>query len=340
MDDGELQRRLRTVMEAQQPVEEWIAGAHALALLHGALQTGILDAVRTPRSAVAIADACGIDPGRAADVCAALAAHGVMRREGDAYRLADGFALLTSSEPLLPLGRMVARAVATAHLFETLPRTGATYTASSEDLLAFAQGDSPDPASPLRPVLTFLNPPEFRPVFEAGGRCLELGCGVGGAICTILNTYPRVTAVGVELRAELLDVARRRAAALGVADRVEWRHGDARDVTDEAAFDRVAWSQYYFPAETRAATLAAAYRALKPGGHFLVSMLPDPPAATDGLSSADRSYALTRLLYRAWGVPIRAPDELRAEIESAGFAFVRFIGNPPRRRLLAQRPPA
>lgn len=96
MDDEDLQRRLRTVTAARQPVEEWIAGAHALALLHGALQAGILDAVRTPRSAVAIADACGIDPERAADVCVALAAHGVVRREGDAYRLTDDVALLTS----------------------------------------------------------------------------------------------------------------------------------------------------------------------------------------------------------------------------------------------------
>jgi SAM-dependent methyltransferase len=341
MDDEDLQRRLRMVTAAQLPVEGWIAGAHALALLHGALQAGMLDAMRTPRSAIAVAEACGIDPERAADICVALAAHGVVRQDGDAYRLTDDFALLMSSDPVRPLSRVVARAVAEAHRFETLPRTDVSYAASSPaELLAFAQGDSPDPASPLRPVLSFINPPEFRAPFEAGARCLELGCGIGGALCAILTTFPRVTAVGVELRAELLDVARRRAEALGVADRVEWRHGDARDVTDEAAFDRVSWSQYYFPAETRAATLAAAFRALKPGGHLLVSMLPDPPAATDGQSPADRAYALSRVLYRAWDVPIRTPDELRAEVEAAGFAFVRFIGNPPRRRLLARRPPA
>ena len=150
-----------------------------------------------------------------------------------------------------------------------------------------------------------------------------------------------MTAVGVELDADLLAVARQRAAALGVAERAEWRHGDARDIADEAAFDTLAWSQYYFPAETRAATLAAAYRALKPGGYLLASMLNDPPADDAELHGpAGRTYTLTRLLYRAWGVPIRTADELRAEVEAAGFAFVRIIESPQRRRLLARRPPA
>ena len=147
-----------------------------------------------------------------------------------------------------------------------------------------------------------------------------------------------MTAVGVELDAELLDVARQRAEALGVADRAEWRHGDARDLADEAAFDTLAWSQYYFPADTRPATLAAAFRALKPGGYLMASLLDDPPPDAESRGPAGRAYALTRLLYHAWGVPVRTTDELRAEVEAAGFAFVRIAGSPRRRRLLAQRP--
>jgi hypothetical protein len=167
MENEELRQRLRAVAAAMRPVEEWIAGAHALALLHGALQAGILDAFRTPRSVAAVAEICGIDPGRTADVCAALEAHDVLRRDGESYCLAEEFAVLMSPEPLLPLARVAARAVATAHLFEMLPGALPTYNALSQaERLACAQDDSVDPASPLRPMLSFLDLPELRHVYD------------------------------------------------------------------------------------------------------------------------------------------------------------------------------
>ena len=335
-------QRMQALAAAQQPILGWIAGARALAVLSAALEGGILEAVRTPRTVAAIAEACGIAPDRVADICAVLEAHEILDRVGGAYRLADSFALLTSSEAIMPLNATVARGVAEAHLLEAIAQPGHAHAQiSPRDLLAMAQGDSVNPMSPLRRGLTFLAQPELQHLFGVGARHLELGCGVGGGILSILNTYPNVTAVGVELEADLLAVARRRAESLGVADRVEWRHGDARDIDDEAAFDTLAWSQYYFPADTRAATLAGAFRALKPGGYLLASMLPDPPLSeSDRKGPAGRAYATMRLMYGAWGIPVRTSDELRAEVEGSGFMFVRILQSPQRGRLLARRPPA
>ena len=320
MESDNPQQRMQALAAALQPVREWIAGAQALALLQGALQAGIVEAARIPRTLGEIAEECGIASERAADVCAALEAHGVLARIDGRYQLADAFALLASPESLIPLGATVARGVAEAHLLETIARPDHAYARSaSTDLRAFARGDSVNPSSPLRHGLTFLAQPELQRLFARGARHLELGCGVGGGILSILNTNPNVTAVGVELEAGLLAVARTRAEALGVTDRVEWRHGDARDIADEAAFDRVAWSQYYFPADTRAATLEAAYRALKPGGYLLASMLPDPPPSdAEANGPVARAYAITRLMYGAWGIPVRTANELRAEAEQVG----------------------
>jgi SAM-dependent methyltransferase len=227
-------------------------------------------------------------------------------------------------------------------MLTTVVLPGASYAnLSPDEMLAFARGDSVNPASPLRYGLSFLSHPDLQRIYAAGARHLELGCGVGGNLLTLLNTYPLITAVGVELDAALLKVARQRAAELGVADRVEWRQGDARDIADEATFDTLAWSQYYFPAESRAATLAAAFRALKPGGYLLSSMLPAPPASEEErIGPAGRVYAITRLLYGSWGVPVRDEAELRAAVEAAGFTFVQFLESPQRRRLLARRSPA
>jgi hypothetical protein len=110
MDREAVQRRMRASGAARAPVAAWIAGAHALAILHSALQVGLLDAARTPRTPAEIAAAIGTTPGLAADLCAALAAHGILDRDGESYRLSEGFALLTSPDQVMPLPAMVARA--------------------------------------------------------------------------------------------------------------------------------------------------------------------------------------------------------------------------------------
>jgi hypothetical protein len=50
-----------------------------------------------------------------------------------------------------------------------------------------------------------------------GGRHLELGCGVGNVLLSLLVAYPGLTAVGVELDPVTLAETRRRAQLLGVA---------------------------------------------------------------------------------------------------------------------------
>ena len=144
MEQTDPQERMRALAVARRPVEEWIAGAHALALLHGALQAGILEAARTPSSPAAIAAACGLAPEQAVDLCAALEAHGVLRRQGNTYQLADAFALLASPESPRPLPASVAGAVAEARLLEAAARPGQVDAAlPPADRLALAQGATP-----------------------------------------------------------------------------------------------------------------------------------------------------------------------------------------------------
>jgi hypothetical protein len=74
---------------------------------------------------------------------------------------------------------------------------------------------------------------------------------------------------------------------------------DAADLTDQAAFDHVRWSQFFFPA---------------PG---------TPPHEV-------RAAARNRLLFAAWGVPVRSADELGAEVTAAGFQVLQALALPPR----------
>ncbi len=68
---------------------------------------------------------------------------------------------------------------------------------------------------------------------EAGTRVLDLGSGSGEMLCTWARDYG-ITGVGIDLSQLFSQQAKRRAEELGVADRVEFIHGDAAGyVADE-----------------------------------------------------------------------------------------------------------
>ena len=121
-------------------------------------------------------------------------------------------------------------------------------------------------------------PPAVRERFRDDDRILELGCGVAGQLLCTLRAFPGATAVGVERSADLAAEARRRSQALGVADRLDVIVGDAATVRLEGEFDVVAWSQFFFPSESRAGALATAYAALRPGGLIVAPLLAHDPS--------------------------------------------------------------
>lgn len=71
---------------------------------------------------------------------------------------------------------------------------------------------------------------------KPGQRVLDIGCGWGG-MALYLAMAEDVEVTGVTLSEEQLTIARARAEALGVADRVKFELRDYRDVTEK--FDRV-----------------------------------------------------------------------------------------------------
>lgn len=71
---------------------------------------------------------------------------------------------------------------------------------------------------------------------KPGMKVLDIGCGWGG-LSLYLNRVADVDVLGVTLSTEQLELARERAAAAGVADRVKFELMDYRDVT--GTFDRI-----------------------------------------------------------------------------------------------------
>lgn len=106
---------------------------------------------------------------------------------------------------------------------------------------------------------------------ERGGVILDLACGSGRhAIELAKRGY---TAVGYDLSVSQLARASERAQASGV--QVSFLQGDMREMAFEQMFDGVVcWNASfgYFEEEKNIAVLRNAYRALKPGGSFLLDI--------------------------------------------------------------------
>ncbi|MGI8688583.1 MAG: SAM-dependent methyltransferase [Thermomicrobiales bacterium] len=346
-DPAALQEEIGAYWAAKTVVSAWNAGAQAIALLRAALSSGVLDALRNSSSPAEIAAATGMPEERVTQLLVALDAHGIVERAGDAYTLAADLARLLSPAAIQPLANILNMEGAKAQAIERIGTATLPYTALTPDEhLAVAKGVMGVPASPLwqatMAAMATNGLPEVTAIAETGGRHLELGCGAASMLVTILALYPRMTAVGVDVSAVALTEARRRAEEVGVADRLELRQQDARALPDTACYDVVSWSEHFFPAETRAAALAVAFRALKPGGYLIATAGASPLSAETLRQPEGRAEAMSRLLFGSWGVPALEQRGAEAELTAAGFTITRVVpaAGGLRGAMLAQRPRA
>ncbi len=119
-----------------------------------------------------------------------------------------------------------------------------------------------------------------------GERLLDIGCGWGGLVLYAAERYG-VHALGVTLSEQQCELARARIAEAGLADRVEVRCTDYRDVR-AAPFDKLASVGMFehVGRERLPEYFGHAYRLLKPGGLFLNHGIAGRPRRGGGIEAA------------------------------------------------------
>ncbi|HYZ98533.1 MAG TPA: methyltransferase domain-containing protein [Acidimicrobiales bacterium] len=103
------------------------------------------------------------------------------------------------------------------------------------------------------------------------GSVLDVGCGAGGAAAAFARALPAATVVATDRDPRLLAVARGRAAAGGVADRIRWLATtiDALALPDRSV--ELAWaSGVVHHTADQQATVYALARLVRPGGRLVL----------------------------------------------------------------------
>jgi SAM-dependent methyltransferase len=301
------------------------------ALLVGVHDSGLLEQLAHGTDARRAARTTGVSEERVGAVLEVLEAYGVARRVDGAWALTEGWAQLVAGESpvsvegVLGFGRVRAEQLAGA-----LSPVADYWDLSERDRLLVARGASFDPTVPAGPAMVRADLdtlPTVQAALEQGGRVLELGCGVASRLTAMLVAFPTATAVGVDLAPDLLAYGRARAEQVGVADRLQLVVADAASYEPEGEFDQVGWSQFFFPQASRAAALATAFRALRPGGWISMPVIWDGVPHPTG-SPQHRELAVERLALDLWRVPLRTTAEVVAEVTAAGFVDVRVESRP------------
>ena len=79
-------------------------------------------------------------------------------------------------------------------------------------------------------------------------RCVDVGTGSGCLAIAASHRQPRARFVAIDICEQALEVARRNAAQLGVADRIDFRLGDQLEpVAGEGPFDAIISNPPYIP---------------------------------------------------------------------------------------------
>jgi SAM-dependent methyltransferase len=150
---------------------------------------------------------------------------------------------------------------------------------------------------------------------------LDVGVGVAGLSISMCRAFPSLAAVGLDVLAAPLALARENVARAGLASRVELRMCAVQDLDDRASFD-LAWLPLFFlDAPVARAAAQRVFDALRPGGWVVLGVV--------GGEAPARDRAVRALMRESWGGSALPPAEAEALLRAAAFADVRSFTVPP-----------
>jgi len=168
--------------------------------------------------------------------------------------------------------------------------------------------------------------------FPANGapRLLEIGCGSGIYLRHAAERNPSLTALGLELRPAVAEMARTNLRGWGLENRMKIEIGDIREKSPDASFDIATLYNniYYFPVAERVTLLKHIGSFIRPGGFLL-------------LTTCCQGGSLGSEALNLWGAATSgagrtpAEDELVCQLREASYSTVKTKNLLPGDRFVA-----
>ena len=151
----------------------------------------------------------------------------------------------------------------------------------------------------------------------AGKTILDIGCGAGGITLHLVEHHGAAHAIGFDVERPVVEVARRRAVARGLSDRVSFVQAPPGPLPfTDASFDVVFSKDALLHVPDKDALFAEIFRVLKQGGVFAAS---NWMISHDGEPSPEmRAYVAAEGLSFA----MASPERYALAMRRAGFADV------------------
>jgi SAM-dependent methyltransferase len=152
---------------------------------------------------------------------------------------------------------------------------------------------------------------------SSASHVLDVGCGIGGPARFMAATHG-CTVTGIDLTEEFVEAARDLTARCGLADRVDFRVGNALALPfDDGSFDAATCFNVTMNIEDKAKVLSEIARVLKRGGRLAyteqgLGPKGDPIFPLPWARTPDVSFLVT-------------PDVLRRHVERAGLRVIEWV---------------
>jgi SAM-dependent methyltransferase len=156
--------------------------------------------------------------------------------------------------------------------------------------------------------------------FTEGAKFLDIGSGVGSIMIEMCRRVKTLRCTGLEPAAAPMEIARKKVAASGFADRIELRAQLVQEMTDRDAFDLAWLPAAFFPDAVLTKAIACVRAGLRPGGWLV--------AFTLSSAGSDPRAALSRMLNVIWGGEPLTAELLQDRLAEGGLIQASILPVP------------
>src|SRR6266536_3204151 len=162
-----------------------------------------------------------------------------------------------------------------------------------------------------------------------GAAFLDVGTGAAGAVIALCRAHTGLRAVGVDISAPMVTVAREQVASAGLGDRAEIREQSVAAIEDVDAFDLLWVPQAFLPESVLAEALPRLHRAARRGAALVMAISTNSDTGVSGAVTDPRNLMT--------GGGTLSPQAAATMLQAAGFSEVEIVVLPAGTVMVAHR---